>query len=109
MDSYEAFFFFYFDFMTKYSKSSDTAAMMVDYAEYMTKYADYMSKLDAWDSEEMNPAEEAYYAEVHARILKKIAEIPEVSEAMQETSQAAEDAMSEISDSVASMLDGLGI
>ncbi len=75
MDSYEAFFDEYVEFMKKYKNSSNTAAMMTDYAEYMTKYADYMKKLDEVDEDELTTAEVAYYTEVNARIMKKLAEI----------------------------------
>ncbi len=75
MDSYEAFFDEYVEFMKKYQNSNDVAGMMTEYAEYMTKYADYMKKLDDLDEDEMTVAEAAYYTEVNARIMKKLAEI----------------------------------
>ncbi len=75
MDSYEAFFDKYIKFMKKYENSDDVAGMLGDYADYMTKYADYMQKLDDIDTDELSAADAAYYAEVQARIVKKLAEI----------------------------------
>ena len=45
MDSYEAFFDEYVEFMKKYKDSDDPTSMLADYADYMAKYADAMEKL----------------------------------------------------------------
>ncbi len=49
--------------------------MMSDYAEYMKQYADYMEKLDEVNTDDLSAADLAYYTEVQARIMKKLAEI----------------------------------
>lgn len=72
MDSYEAFFDEYCDFMRKYSESSDVMAMLGDYADYMNKYVDAMQKLDEIGEEELNSAELKYYMEVMGRINQKL-------------------------------------
>ena len=51
--------------------------MISEYADYMSKYTDYMSKLSAVDTDTLSTADLAYYTEVHARILKKMAEVGE--------------------------------
>jgi hypothetical protein len=75
MDSYEAFFDKYVDFMKTYQDSDDAIGMMSDYAEYMKQYADYMEKLDEVNTDDLSAADLAYYTEVQARIMKKLAEI----------------------------------
>ena len=75
MDSYEAFFDQYIEFMQKYMKSDNVASMMVDYANYMIQYADTMEKMDKIDEDNLSAADEAYYVKVHARILKKLAKV----------------------------------
>lgn len=75
MDSYEAFFDKYVDFMEKYEDSDDVLGMLDEYSDYLTKYADYMEKLDDVDTNNLSAADAAYYAEVSARITKKLAGI----------------------------------
>ena len=74
MDSYEAFFDSYIDFMKKYKENPSDLTMLSEYADYMSKYNDYMSKISAIDSDNLSAADLAYYSEVHARIMKKLAE-----------------------------------
>ena len=75
MDSYEEFFDSYVAFMKKYKASTDQVSMMSDLADYMGKYSDMMAKLDAIDSKSLSDADAAYYAEVSARVMKKLAEV----------------------------------
>ena len=49
--------------------------MMGDLADYKGKYSDMMAKLDAIDSKSLSDADTAYYAEVSARVMKKLAEV----------------------------------
>lgn len=79
MDSYEAFFDEYAEFMKKFSKSGNAVGMMLDYSSYMTKYADAMDKLNKVDTEKLTIEEQKYYIEVmdsqeHAQ--KRIAYLP---------------------------------
>ena len=73
MDSYEAFFDSYIEFMKKYKENPGDLTMISEYADYMSKYTDYMSKLTAIDTTTLSVADLAYYNEVHSRILKKMA------------------------------------
>lgn len=75
MDSYEEFFDSYVAFMKKYKASTDQVSMMGDLADYMSKYADMMAKLNAIDSKSLSDVDAAYYAEVSARVMKKLAEV----------------------------------
>ena len=73
MDSYETFFDSYIEFMNKYKENPSDLSLLSEYTDYMSKYSDYMSKLSAIDTKNLSAADLAYYTEVHARILKKIA------------------------------------
>ncbi len=76
MDSYEAFMIEYCDFMNKYAASDGTDfGLLADYAIYMAKYVDMMADFEAWNSQDMNAAETAYYMEVQTRINKKLLEV----------------------------------
>ena len=75
MDSYEEFFDEYVEFMKKYKESDDITSMMSDYADYMSKYTDMMQKLNSIDTGSLSADDYAYYAEVNARITKKLAEV----------------------------------
>ena len=74
MDSYEAFFDEYTDFMNRYATAdyADMLAMMTDYTNYLTKYTEAMQKLNEIDENELSNEELAYYLEVTARINSKL-------------------------------------
>lgn len=74
MDSYEAFFDEYCDFMKKMSDDPTDFTVLMEYAEVMARYADIMDKLDDIDEDELSPADEAYYIESMARIEVKLLE-----------------------------------
>ncbi len=75
MDSYEAFFDKYCEFMKNYDTSNTSLSMLTDYANFMAQYSDAMAKLDAMGKEEMSDAESAYYLQVMARINQKLIEV----------------------------------
>lgn len=75
IDSYEAFFDEYCEFMKKYNESPDDLTLLAQYAEYIAQYTDTMSKMEALDDGEMNDAETKYYIEVTSRINQKLLEI----------------------------------
>jgi hypothetical protein len=75
MDAYESFFDGYVAFMQKYQNAEDTASMLSDYLQWMNKYTDTMTKLDSIDENALSAADQAYYLEVMARILNRLAEV----------------------------------
>lgn len=77
LDSYEAFFDEYIEFMKKYANAGaeDMVGMMQDYTNYMTQYTETMQKLSALENEEMSTEETLYYTEVSARITQKLLEV----------------------------------
>ena len=75
MDSYEAFFDEYVAIMKKYKANPTDLSILTDYATYMGQYADMMQKFEAWENEDLNKEELAYYIDVQARITKKLLEV----------------------------------
>lgn len=71
-DGYEAFFDEYVQFMTEYSNSDDTTAMLADYLSFMEQYNEAMEKMSAMGEEEMNDAEMLYYIDVQTRVNNKL-------------------------------------
>lgn len=74
MDTYEAFFDEYCEFMKKYNSAEDSTSMLLDYTNYLTKYTEVMEKLDEISDEELSDAELLYYTEVMTRISQKLTE-----------------------------------
>ena len=71
IDEYEKFFQEYVEFMEKYSSSSNTASMLVDYTKWMNQYATTMEKWEKFgDDNDLNEAEEKYYIDATIRINK---------------------------------------
>lgn len=75
MDSYEAFFDEYIAFMKKYKDNPGDMTLLSELSEYMKKYSEYTSKMTSIKTDELSPADLAYYTEIHSRILKKLAEV----------------------------------
>ena len=75
MDSYEAFYDEYCDFMRKYADNPTDLGLFADYADMMLEAADMSEKFDAWNEDEMNDAELKYYLEVSNRVAQKLLEV----------------------------------
>ncbi len=75
MDSYETFMNEYVSFMKKYSANPTDISLIADYADYMSKYSDFVEDFEAWEDEELNNEELAYYVDVQARVSKKLLEV----------------------------------
>lgn len=74
MDSYEAFFDKYIDFMNRYENADTTELMnmMTDYLQYMTDFVETMEEMEEMEDEEMSTEEALYYAQVTSRISRKL-------------------------------------
>lgn len=74
MDEFEAFFDEYIELMEKMENadSMESLTLLGEYTEYLEQYTIVMEKMSALESEDMNAAEALYYAEVTARIYKKL-------------------------------------
>lgn len=75
MDSYEAFFDEYAEFMRTYDESDDPASLMTQDTDILTRYAEVTDGLYSIDESSLSAADAAYYAEVTARIYQKLAEV----------------------------------
>ena len=75
MDSYEAFFDEYVEFMKRYNENPSDSELMLQLSSMMTKEADMLKKMEALEDNEMTTAESAYYLEVTARIYEKLASV----------------------------------
>lgn len=75
MDSYEAFFDEYIAFVQRYSDGGEPISMLNDYLDWYSRYMDYLVKLAEAEDEAVTTADVAYYIEVNARILKKLADL----------------------------------
>lgn len=72
LETYEAFFDKYVEFMKKFKSAEDTSGMLIEYADYMAKYAENILKLESINKKELTKEEREYYQEVFNRIMKKI-------------------------------------
>ena len=78
MDSLEAFFDEYVDFMNTYlnaASSGDVMSMMSKYMNFLNKYTDAMSDLEDIDEVNLSAADYAYYVEVYGRIMQKLLKV----------------------------------
>lgn len=72
MDSYEAFFDEWIEFMTTYNAEGNPLSMLADYTQMMAQYTETMSKMDAIDETTLTPEQQQYFLEVQGRINEKI-------------------------------------
>lgn len=77
MDSYEAFYNDYCDILNQYSENPSDMQLLADYADMMEKAAEMTEKFEAWEEDDLNNAELAYYLDVNNRIMKKLLEVSE--------------------------------
>jgi len=77
MDSIEAFYDEYCEFVKKYNANPDDLTLLTKYSEMLSQAVEMNEKLEAWDEEEMNMAEQKYYIEVCGRITQKLLEVTE--------------------------------
>lgn len=70
MDSYEAFFDEYIEFLESYD--ANDMSMLLEYTSFLSQYNETMGKLEDIDESELSPEEDAYYLEVMLRIDQKL-------------------------------------
>ena len=75
MDSYEAFYDEYCDFMSKYNENPTDLELLAKYGVMMAKLVDMDAKFSDWADDDLNDAELKYYLEVTNRIAQKIIDI----------------------------------
>lgn len=77
MDSYEAFYDEYCNFMKKYAENPTDLELLTEYTDMVSKLAEMDKKFEAWDEDEMNNTELKYYLEVNTRVTQKLLEVAE--------------------------------
>ncbi len=78
MDSYEAFYDEYCDFMKKYSENPSDLKLLIAYTEMLEKSTDMNEKFEKWESDkEMSNEELKYYLDVNNRVMQKLVGVME--------------------------------
>lgn len=72
MDSYEAFYNEYCDFMVQYESNPTDLALLARYGVLLGRLAEMDQKFEAWEDEDLNNAELSYYLGVTTRIQQKL-------------------------------------
>lgn len=75
MDSYEAFYDEYYEFMLEYKNNPTDLTLLSKYSELLIKAAEMDAAFKSWDENEMNDTELKYYLEVNNRIMQKLVDI----------------------------------
>lgn len=72
MDSYEAFYDEYCDFMKKYRENPSDLELLAAYTDMLERLVDMDAKFEAWANEDLTDEETKYYIEVADRVAKKL-------------------------------------
>ena len=72
MESYEAFFDEYIEFMESFKKDSSNLSMLAKYVDFITKYEKAMSEMEAINESELSDAEDKLFLETQLRINNKL-------------------------------------
>lgn len=72
MDSYEAFYDEYCDFLKRYKENPSDLNLLAEYTEMMQELEEMNAKFEAWGDSDLSDAELKYYLEVIDRITQKM-------------------------------------
>ena len=75
MDSYEAFYDEYCDFIKKYNDNPSDLKLIAEYADMLSEAADMDEAFEEWDEAEMNDAELKYYLDVNNRVMQNLVDV----------------------------------
>ena len=75
MDSYEAFYDEYCDFMIKYKENPTDMRLLAEYSDMLIRLSEMEEAFEAWEDEDLSNEELAYYLEVTNRITQKLLKI----------------------------------
>lgn len=75
MDSYEAFFDEYVEYMQLYQSDPTNLELLTGLSDMLSRESEMIEQFDAWENEDLNAAEMAYYLEVQSRIYQKLATV----------------------------------
>lgn len=77
MDSYEAFYTEYCEFMKEYSENPTNLTLLAKYVDMLVKAEEMNEAFEAWDEDELSNEELKYYLGVNNRIMKMLVDIAE--------------------------------
>ena len=75
MDSYEAFYIEYCEFMKKYSENPTDLTLLAKYADMLVKAEEMNEAFEEWDEDELSAEELQYYLEVNNRVVKMLIDV----------------------------------
>lgn len=75
MDSYEAFYDEYVEFLKQYKKNPTDLGLLGKYAQMLEKLEDMDKKFEAWKDDDLNDEELKYWLQVQTRIQQKLIDI----------------------------------
>lgn len=75
MDSYEAVYTEYVEFMKKYKENPKDMSLLLKYPDMLEKVQEMDKAFKAWDQESLSAAELKYYLEVNNRVMKMLVDI----------------------------------
>ena len=75
MDSYEAFYDEYCDFMLKYKENPGDFTLLSEYLDMISQLTEMEAAFSSWAYEDLSNEELAYYLEVTSRVAEKLLKI----------------------------------
>ena len=75
MDSYEAFYIEYCEFMKEYSENPTDLTLLAKYSTMLIKAEEMNEAFEAWDEDELNNEELKYYLDVNNRVMKMLIDV----------------------------------
>ncbi len=75
MDSYEAFYTEYCDFMESYSENPADLTLLTQYADMLAKAEEMNEAFEAWDEDDLSSEELKYYLDVNNRVMKMLVDV----------------------------------
>lgn len=75
MDSYEAFYTEYCEFMKEYSENPTDLTFLAKYADMLVKAEEMDEAFEGWDEDELSNEELKYYLDVNDRVMKMLVDV----------------------------------
>ena len=75
MDSYEAFYTEYCEFMKEYSENPTDLTSLAKYSDMLVKAEEMNEAFEAWDEDELSSEELKYYLDVNNRVMKMLVDV----------------------------------
>ena len=75
MDSYEAFYTEYCDFMAKYKENPTDLGLLAEYGQMMAKVSEMDEAFEEWDEDELSSEELKYYLDVNSRVMQMLVDV----------------------------------